>query len=71
VGEKPSKRHKIPFQDLPNGRFLCLRTYFTPIADLPAGVNKFRIPRDSFFMIFSQSTPVKNSQPTTRKERLS
>jgi hypothetical protein len=35
VGEKPSKRLKIPFQDLPKGRFLCLKPNFHPFADSP------------------------------------
>jgi hypothetical protein len=67
VGGNPTKWPKIPFQDLPNGRFWRLITYFTPLADLAAGDEIFGIPRDSFLLFFHQSTPVKISQPTTRK----
>jgi hypothetical protein len=58
VGDKPQKRHKIPFQDLLNGRFLCLKPHFSLFSDFALGDEKIGIPRDSFFVFL----PVNTSQ---------
>jgi len=71
VGEIHTIRPEIPVQDLPNGRFLRLNPIFHLLASFAETGEKTGIPRDSFFYVFTESTPVNGCQPIIRQEGLS